>query len=136
VGRVRPPRPAEAVRAADRGGAADDVAQVQGLLDAALQAWVGDGDGGWSAFSRGATTALRELVASLPKARDAVVFTSGGIVAALCAGLLHGGAETVVALNRVTVNGGITKLVAGSSGTSLVGFNDHAHLPPDAVTYR
>jgi broad specificity phosphatase PhoE len=110
--------------------------EVQGLLDAALQAWVDDGDGGWSAFRDGAVAALRELVGSLPRGRDAVVFTSGGIVAAVCAELLHGGAETVVALNRVTVNGGITKLVAGSSGTSLVGFNDHAHLPADAVTYR
>ena len=111
--------------------------EVQGLLDVALRAWVDDGDaGGWPAFSGGATTALRELVASLPRARDAVVFTSGGIVAAVCAELLRTPADTVVALNRVTVNGGITTLVAGSSGTSLVSFNDHAHLPADGVTYR
>ena len=110
--------------------------EVQGLLDVALQHWVDDADGGWPAFQDGATTALRELVASLPRGRDAVVFTSGGIVAAVCAFLLGAGAGTVVALNRVTVNGGITKLVAGSSGTSLVAFNEHAHLPADAVTYR
>lgn len=110
--------------------------EAQGLLDVALGAWVDDADGGWSAFTSGARNALHELVGGLPKGRDAVVFTSGGIVAALCAELLGGGAATVVALNRVTVNGGITKLVAGSSGTSLVSFNDHAHLDPAEVTYR
>ena len=110
---------------------------VQRLLDAALLAWVLHGDsGGWPAFSNGATAALRELVGDLDKGCDAVVFTSGGVIAAVCTSLLSGGAETVVALNRVTVNGGITTLVAGASGTSLVSFNDHAHLPADAVTYR
>ena len=110
---------------------------MQGLLDAALLAWVEHGDdGGWPAFRDGAIAALHELVDGLAKGRDAVVFTSGGIVAAICSSLLDGGAASVVALNRVTVNGGITKLVAGSSGTSLVSFNDHAHLDPKAVTYR
>lgn len=109
---------------------------VQGLLDIALQAWVDNADGSWTAFQDGATTALRELVAGLPKGRDAVVFTSGGIVAAVCASLLGGGAPAVVALNRVTVNGGITKLVAGASGTSLLSFNEHAHLDPPTITYR
>lgn len=111
--------------------------EVQRLLDVALQAWVDDGAAaGWPAFSGGATTALRELVASLPNGRDAVVFTSGGVIAAVCASLLGAGAAAVVALNRVTVNGGITKLVAGSTGTSLVSFNDHAHLTREQITYR
>jgi putative intracellular protease/amidase len=64
------------------------------------------------------------------------VFTSGGVIAAVCAGLLGLGAEGVVALNRVTVNGAITKLVAGSAGTSLLTFNEHGHLDAGAVTYR
>ena len=111
--------------------------EVQGLLDAALLAWVQDGDeGGWPAFSGGALAALQELVDGLDKGQDAVVFTSGGIVAAVCAGLLGAGAETVVGLNRVTVNGAVTTLVAGRSGTSLLTFNEHAHLDPASVTYR
>ena len=111
--------------------------EVQGLLDAALLAWVEHGDsGGWPAFSGGALAALDELVGELGRGRDAVVFTSGGVVAAVCAQLLAGGAETVVALNRTAVNGAVTKLAAGSSGTSLLAFNEHAHLPPADVTYR
>jgi broad specificity phosphatase PhoE len=111
--------------------------EVQGLLDAALLAWVEHGDdGGWPVFAGGATAALTELLAGLEKGRDAVVFTSGGVIAAVCAALLGLGAEGVVALNRVTVNGAITKLVAGSAGTSLLTFNEHGHLDAGAVTYR
>ncbi len=112
---------------------------VQVLLDAALRAWVDDADGSWPAFTTGAADALRDLVAGLEPGRDAVVLTSGGVVAAVCAGLLGLGASGVVALNRVTVNGGITKLVVGRGGTSLVAFNDHAHFEGaarDLLTYR
>lgn len=122
------------------GGASDGSSRsVQVLLDAALASWVDDPDGGWAAFTGGASTALRELVADVGTGRDAVVFTSGGIVAAVCAGLLGAGAPGVVALNRVTVNGGITKLIVGRGGVSLVAFNDHAHFEGGArelLTYR
>lgn len=107
------------------------------LLDAALARWVQHGDeGGWPAFAAGATDALVELVRRLQPRQDAVVFTSAGTIAALCAGLLAASAETVVALNRVAVNGAITKLVAGRSGVSLVTFNGHDHLHPAELTYR
>lgn len=112
---------------------------VQVLLDAALRSWVDDRDGDWQAFVGGAAAALRELVPCLGSGRDAVVFTSGGVVAAVCADVLGLGAEGVVALNRVTVNGGITKLVVGRGGVSLVAFNDHAHFEGSArglLTYR
>jgi broad specificity phosphatase PhoE len=112
---------------------------LQAQLDAALRSWVEDPGGGWADFTGGAATALRELVVELGSGRDAVVFTSGGVVAAVCAGLLGAGAAGVVALNRVAVNGGITKLVAGRGGVSLVTFNEHAHLeggPGELLTYR
>ena len=112
---------------------------LQPLLDAALRSWVDDPAGGWTGFSGGAADALRELVAGLGPGRDAVVFTSGGIVASVCAGLLGLAADGVVALHRVTVNGAITKLVVGRGGTSLVTFNDHAHLEGaqrELLTYR
>jgi broad specificity phosphatase PhoE len=110
--------------------------EVQVLLDAALGSWVRDPDGGFDAFAGGAADALADLVRDVPRGQDAVVVTSGGIVAALVAGLLGGGAEAVVALNRTAVNGAVTTLVAGGSGTSLLTFNEHAHLPREDVTYR
>ena len=112
---------------------------VQVLLDAALRSWVDDPDGGWEGFAGAAAAALHDLVADLGDGRDAVAVTSGGVVAAVCADLLGLGSGGVVALNRVTVNGGITKLVVGRGGVSLVAFNDHAHFEGssrDLLTYR
>lgn len=112
---------------------------VQVLLDQALSAWVDDPAGGWPDFSGGATTALSDLAAGLEKGRDAVVFTSGGVIAAVCGALLGLGAAGVVAMNRVTANGAMTKVVVGSGGTSLVAFNDHAHFEGEQrrlLTYR
>ena len=111
---------------------------VQVLLDQALAAWVSDPAGDWSSFSGGAVSALHSLVDSLAPGQDAVVFTSGGVIAAVASTLLGVGSAGVVALNRVTMNGAITKLVVGSGGISLVAFNDHAHFEDrrDLVTYR
>ena len=112
---------------------------VQVLLDQALAAWVEDADGGWPDFSGGASAALTELAGALGRGQDAVVFTSGGVLAAVCAALLGLGAQGVVALNRVTANGAITKVVVGGSGASLVSFNDHAHFEGEQrrlLTYR
>ena len=39
-------------------------------------------------------------------------------------------------LNQVTVNTGVTKLVNGTRGITLLSLNEHSHLAPDAVTYR
>jgi hypothetical protein len=58
------------------------------------------------------------------------------VVAALCADLLGTGAAGLVALNRVAVNGAITKLAAGRSGLALLTFNEHGHLEGDDLTYR
>jgi broad specificity phosphatase PhoE len=97
----------------------------------ALRAWCDDAGGGWDAFSGGrARDALRELLDGLPRGRDAVVVTSGGIIAAVCARLLGLGADGVVALNRVAVNAAVTTLASGASGTSLLSFNEHGHLAP------
>ena len=98
---------------------------LQVALDAALDAWVGDAEGTWGAFSSGAADALADVAGS---GRDAVVVSSGGVVAAVAARLLGGGPDTVVALNRVSTNAGITKVVVGRSGASLVSYNDHAHF--------
>ncbi|GAB1332410.1 histidine phosphatase family protein [Streptomyces sennicomposti] len=116
---------------------------VQDLLDRALLAWMRDPDapGGqtWSAFAAGARAALADLTAALGRGRDAVVVTSGGLLAALCGTLLSLPYEGVVALNRVTVNASVTTLVAGGSGTTLLTFNEHAHFAGDRrhqLTYR
>jgi hypothetical protein len=65
-----------------------------------------------------------------------VVFTSGGPMGWAAASALAGDATTWLRLNEVTVNTGVTKLVTGARGTTLLTVNEHSHLPLDAVTYR
>ncbi|GAA5020822.1 histidine phosphatase family protein [Streptomyces siamensis] len=120
-----------------------DAYSVQELLDHALLAWMADpaaaGDQAWAAFAEGAAAALDEVSAALGRGRDAVVVTSGGLLAALIGTLLSLPPEGVVALNRVTVNASVTTLAVGGSGTSLLTFNDHAHFAGDRrplLTYR
>jgi broad specificity phosphatase PhoE len=126
------------------GAPQEDSRAYQGLLDAALTAWTSAGSEGpcaetWPAFLARCRGALEDLVASLGKGEHAVVFTSGGVIATIC-GLLMGTPEAgLLKLNRVTVNGGITKLVSGRGGVTMLSFNEHPHFEADAaslLTYR
>jgi broad specificity phosphatase PhoE len=118
----------------------DGSRQVQQLLDGALRSWIAAGDAdGWPAFSSGAVAAVRDLAAGLDKGRDAVVVSSGGIIAAVVASLLGAPADAVIALNRSAVNVGVTSLLSGSTGLTLLAFNDHAHVTGprrELLTYR
>ena len=118
--------------------------EFQAALDRVLHAWIVDGAdagaaGTFAAFSDTAFTALTELVAALGKGETAVVFTSGGVIASICARLLELPPRGFLAVNRVVANASITTLVTGRSGTSLVSFNEHGHFDGparDLLTYR
>jgi broad specificity phosphatase PhoE len=118
--------------------------EVQALLDRALWQWATDAEGGrcresWPAFRARALDAIADLTTGLARGQEALVFTSAGITAAICSHLLGASADAFVALNRVAVNTGITKLVHGRGGTSVVSFNDHSHLEGQdraLLTYR
>lgn len=111
------------------GADVDSPESFQAVLDVALESWVRAAHAdGWTAFSDGAVAALRDLVGALQPGRDAVVSTSGGVIAAVCGHLLSAPPEGIVALNRVTVNAACTTLAVGGSGISLISFNDHAHF--------
>jgi broad specificity phosphatase PhoE len=119
-------------------------AEVQALLDRALRQWAIDGDDGpcretWPAFQARALAAVVDLAEALGRGQEALAFTSAGVTAAIGAHLLRAGADAFVALNRVAVNTGVTKLAHGRTGTSLVSFNDHSHLEGKdrtLLTYR
>ncbi len=116
----------------------------QAILERALDAWIdagaaGPADESWTVFADRVQQALADLAARLGSGRTALVATSGGPLAALCVQLLDLPAPAFVAFNRVVVNAGITKVVSGRGGTTLVSFNEHAHLEqgePSLVTYR
>ncbi|MGW5053500.1 histidine phosphatase family protein [Actinokineospora sp. NPDC004072] len=115
-----------------------DPRDFQGALDRALHRWASGEPaavGSYADFAAAGSAALAEV----SRAGTALVFTSGGVIAALCAGLLGLGADGLVALNRVVVNAAITKVVVGRSGSSLVSFNEHGHFEGpnrDLLTYR
>lgn len=116
----------------------------QDALDPALAAWVTHADGSpatqtWPQFSGSGIAALRDLAGEMGGGETAVVTTSSGTIAAVVAHLLGAPAEAFAALNRVTVNAAVTKVVIGSSGINLISFNDHSHfesLGRAFVTYR
>ena len=97
-------------------------------------------DESFGAFGRRVDEALDLVVAELPARGTAVVLTSGGPVAWATASLLaddHGARTGLwMRLNPVSVNTGVTTVVVGSRGTTLVAFNAHDHLSSDLLTYR
>ena len=115
----------------------------QALLDVALHAWIAAGDDGegqtHTAFAAGAGDALRDVLGGLGSGETALVVSSGGVIAALCVALMELPADAFVTFNRVTVNASCSKIVHGRGGTTLVSFNEHAHLEragSSLVTYR
>jgi broad specificity phosphatase PhoE len=116
----------------------------QAILERALHAWIDAGENGpaeepYTAFAARVNEALRELADGLGSGETALVCTSGGPLAVVGVALLKVPASTFVAFNRVTINTGITKVAVGRGGTSLVSFNEHAHLEQrdrSLVTYR
>ena len=72
------------------------------------------------------------------------MLTSGGPTAWAVATLLgadlerEGRVRLWRRLNPVCVNSGVTKVVTGRRGLTLVSFNEHTHLDPkpDLLTYR
>ncbi len=79
------------------------------------------------------------MAAAVGSGESAVVVTSGGVLAALCVGLLDLPPTALMTFNRVCVNTGVTKVAHGRRGSTLVSFNEHAHVDGDAaalLTYR
>jgi broad specificity phosphatase PhoE len=117
----------------------------QRMLDEAIESWITGGHaagstGTWLEFAGATKGALERVLAGLPKGRSALVFTSAGVISAICAALLSAPQPaTFIALNRTMPNGAITKLVSGRSGVSLVSVNEHGHFEGPhrgLLTYR
>jgi broad specificity phosphatase PhoE len=118
-----------------------DSRAFQRLLEKASARWAsGEHDGDYAetypAFTQRIEAALDGALDGLVSGQAAVVVSSSGAIAWAAARLLDGGFPQWLALNRVTVNSGVTKIVAGSSGKTMVTFNDHGHLPQSWITYR
>jgi broad specificity phosphatase PhoE len=136
------PADASLERPVGASGEALGTREFQSLLDVALLDWIDAGADGtarepWPAFQGRCHAALTTLVDGLGGGETALVFTSGGVIAALAARLLGLPDSAMVAFNHVVVNAAITKVVSGRRGLSLISFNEHGHLEPEhLVTYR
>lgn len=118
--------------------------EFQRQLDDAIEKWIAGKhaagtSGTWAEFSAGVGAALKDVLADLPRGGAALVFTSAGVIAAICAALLSAPPAGYLAVNRTMVNASITKLVHGRSGVNLVSVNEHGHFEGEhrpLLTYR
>lgn len=116
-------------------------AEFQAWMEQATDRWIrgehaDDYHEPFAEFTARVDAALRRTVGGTRG--TTVVVTSGGPISWVTASLLGGGAALWSRLNVVCVNSGVTKLVTGRRGTTLVSFNEHTHLEgqPDLLTYR
>lgn len=97
-------------------------------------------DESFATFTSRVDAALARLVDELPRKGTAVVPTSGGPIAWAASSLLADDApartDLWLRLNPVSINTGVSTLVCGGRGTTLVAFNAHDHLSRDLLTYR
>lgn len=119
-------------------------AEFQAILDPALATWIESGTDGpagesFPAFADRTLAAVHDAAATLDRGETAVLATSGGVIAAVCAQLLGLPDLAFIALNRVALNAGITKLIVGRRGVTLVSYNEHRYLERtdrSLLTYR
>jgi broad specificity phosphatase PhoE len=117
-------------------------AEFQAWMEQATERWISGGRPDdyhepFAAFTARVDAALRRTVEATGGG-TAVVVTSGGPISWVAASLLGSDAALWSRLNVVCVNSGVTKLVTGRRGVTLVSFNEHTHLEgvPDLLTYR
>jgi broad specificity phosphatase PhoE len=111
----------------------------QDMFTAATQRWIDGGDGyaeSFEDFCERSEAAVRRTAERLGKGGTALVFTSGGPIAAVVSRLLSGGNGLWAKLNPVTINSAITKVVSGRRGLTVVSYNEHVHVGSELLSYR
>jgi broad specificity phosphatase PhoE len=114
---------------------------LEQLFRDAMQRWMEGGDytESWPAFRSRCVNALQRLDTDSSK-QTTIVFTSGGVIAALMQHLLGLQDRQVMELNWTLANCGVTKLMQRPGQFTLSYLNNYAHLEwlgqPGAVTYR
>lgn len=117
---------------------------LEHLFRAAMQRWMsgwhdGDYSETWPDFRRRCVRALERLDTDSSK-QTTIVFTSGGVIAALMQHLLGLQDFQVMELNWTLANAAVTKLMQRPGQFTLSYLNNYAHLEwlgqPGAVTYR
>jgi len=133
INALRPDATDHAQMRAELMAAPDPSRAFQRVFEKAMERWTGgahDADYAetWLAFRTRCNAALVRIFDALHPRENALVFTSGGPVAAVAQALLRTPDSAAADLIRGLVNGGVTKLVRGRSGIRLSTLNGHAHF--------
>lgn len=116
----------------------------QAAFDAAAARWLsglhdGEYTETWPQFQARCVAGLQEVIRALGPSKTALVFTSGGPIAAIAQHLLGLPNDRVFALNRTLVNAAVTKVVYSEAAAYLSSLNDHSHFEGERrelLTYR
>ncbi len=114
-------------------------ARLSELFDQAMQRWHGghhdeDYIESWPKFSERAQRALAHVKTVVAQAEHldhnstVLVFTSGGVIAAIAAHLLGQGSQTAYTINRGLINTGVTSVTLHESSSRLLALNEYSHL--------
>ncbi len=115
------------------------ISKLGELFGLAMQRWhTGDYDDeyleSWPQFSRRALNALEVLQAQIANIEHlnedstVIVFTSGGVIAAITSYLLKQGSSTAYQLTQSSVNTGVTCINIYHKKLQLISYNEHSHL--------
>lgn len=123
---------------------ADDMPRAfQRAFAEAMARWIsGEHDGdyseSWAGFRARATAALAQVLDGLADGQTALVFTSGGPIAAIAGSLLGIDARRIAQLGWALGNAGVSRVVSSGGSPRLLTLNECAHFDHDAtlMTYR
>jgi broad specificity phosphatase PhoE len=122
-----------------------DPREFQRVFELATARWTsgeGEYDEPWSAFRARVMASFDTACDRAGPGGTAVVVTSGGPIAAVCAALVDREADDATfgrlwsRFNTTIVNSSFTRVVVGSTGARLLTFNEHPHLEGEHLTYR
>ena len=121
--------------------ASHDSRVFQDELERGIARWAdsrndGDYEETHSAFTTRVDRAFDDARAATGSGESTLIVSSAGSIGWTVARLMGGDFDQWMAFTRVTINTGITKIVTGRGGVSLVSFNEHTHQQPEMVTYR
>jgi broad specificity phosphatase PhoE len=144
VARLEPRYADHAALGADLAKTPDPRRTFQALFSKAIERWMSGAHDAeytesWPAFQNRCNDAVADLVARLGPSKTALVFTSGGVISAVCQRLLRIEDHQAFRINWTLANCGITKLIYGERGTYLSTLNEHGHFEgrdPKFITYR
>lgn len=126
-------------------GSSMSSAQLQRLYLVAMERWMSDQHHGdyresWPQFRQRCIEGFEALADSTHPAKAIAVFTSGGVIAALCQHVLELTDKATRELNWSLANTGVTRLLFSKGRRGLGYLNSTAHFDwarkPDLLTYR